>query len=189
MVTNARAYYSPRAATGATGTRHSPLPPWGSATPSLGGSFMHNSGATRRGNAKSYLAVIASEAKQSMRQQESKSGLLRGACHRARIRATRWLAMTARCTFAFPRHHAPELCLNDPPKRGRGATPRGERGMPGARCTRSRAWCVVNTRVSHHGYTGSPGIPARNGFNGFLRALLGDRAFLPPSPVKLLSPA
>jgi len=54
-------------------------------------------------------------------------------------------------------------------------------GMPGARCTRSRAWCVVNTRVSHHGYTGSPGIPARNGFNGFLRALLGDRAFLPPS--------
>ena len=41
---------------------------------------------------------------------------------------------------------------------------------------------VVNTRVSHHGYTGSPGIPARNGFNGFLRDLPGDRAFLPPSP-------
>ena len=27
-------------------------------------------------------------------------------------------------------------------------------GMPGARCARSRAWCVVNTRVSHHGHTG-----------------------------------
>jgi hypothetical protein len=54
-------------------------------------------------------------------------------------------------------------------------------GMPGARCTRSRAWCVVNTRVSHHGRTGSPGIPARNGFNGFLRALPGDRALLSPS--------
>src|SRR5882762_3015637 len=27
----------------------------------------------------------------------------------------------------------------------------------------------------------SPGIPARNGFNGFLRALPGDRAFLSPS--------
>jgi hypothetical protein len=53
--------------------------------------------------------------------------------------------------------------------------------MPGARCTRSRACSVVNTRVSHHGYTGSPGIPARNGFNGFLRALPGDRACLPPS--------
>ena len=32
--------------------------------------------------------------------------------------------------------------------------------MPGARCARSRAWCVVNTRVSHHEYTGkTPGIP------------------------------
>src|SRR6266496_2818956 len=42
------------------------------------------------------LFVIASEAKQSMERQ-SKSGLLRrGACYRARIRATRWpLAMTA----------------------------------------------------------------------------------------------
>jgi hypothetical protein len=26
-----------------------------------------------------------------------------------------------------------------------------------------------------------PGIPARNGFNGFLRSLPGDRAFLSPS--------
>jgi hypothetical protein len=32
-------------------------------------------------------------------------------------------------------------------------------GMPGARSTRSLAWCVENTRVSHHGHTGSPGIP------------------------------
>jgi hypothetical protein len=31
--------------------------------------------------------------------------------------------------------------------------------MPGARSARSRAWCVVNTRVSHHGHAGSPGIP------------------------------
>src|ERR1700694_886930 len=41
--------------------------------------------------AKSFETVIASEAKQSMAAQR-KSGLLRrGACHRARIRATRWL--------------------------------------------------------------------------------------------------
>jgi hypothetical protein len=35
----------------------------------------------------------------------------------------------------------------------------------------------------------SPGVPARNGFNGFLRALPGDRALLPPSPcgLKVLS--
>src|SRR5580698_5432048 len=29
---------------------------------------------------------------------------------------------------------------------------------------------------------GSPGIPARNGFNGFLRALPGDRAYCHPRP-------
>src|ERR1700727_2927178 len=34
--TNARAFYSTRAAAGATGIRHSPLPPRGSATPSPG---------------------------------------------------------------------------------------------------------------------------------------------------------
>ena len=31
----------------------------------------------------------------------------------------------------------------------------------------------------------SPGVPARNGFNGFLRALPGDRALLPPSPTDM----
>jgi hypothetical protein len=35
--------------------------------------------------------------------------------------------------------------------RGRGATPRRERGMPGAQRTRSRACSVESTRVSHHG--------------------------------------
>jgi hypothetical protein len=43
--------------------------------------------------------------------------------------------------------------------RGRSATPRGERGKPGARCTRSRAWWVESTRVSHHRSTGTPGLP------------------------------
>src|ERR1700694_3409948 len=32
----------------------------------------------------------------------------------------------------------------------------------------------------------SPGIPARNGFNGFLRALPGDRACLPPSSANMV---
>jgi len=31
----------------------------------------------------------------------------------------------------------------------------------------------------------SPDVPARNGFNGFLRALPGDRALLPPSPADM----
>ena len=55
-------------------------------------------------------------------------------------------------------------------------------GNAGCQRTRSRAWCVESTRVSHHGYAETPGIPARNGFNGFLRDLPGDRAFLSPSP-------
>jgi len=46
---------------------------------------------------------------------------------------------------------------------------------------------VVNTRVSHHGYTGSPGIPAHDGVNGLFRALPGDRALLSPSPMELPS--
>src|SRR3954462_14436044 len=34
---------------------------------------------------------------------------------------------------------------------------------------------------SHHGHTGFTRHSPRNGFNGFLRALPGDRACLPPS--------
>src|SRR5437016_8074764 len=34
---------------------------------------------------------------------------------------------------------------------------------------------------SHHGHTGNTRHSPRNGFNGFLRALPGDRALLPPS--------
>ena len=57
--------------------------------------------------------------------------------------------------------------------------------MPGAQCARSRAWWVENTRVSHHGHTGNTRHSPRNGFNGLLRALPGDRALLPPSPAKV----
>src|SRR5712671_4601180 len=48
---------------------------------------------------------------------------------------------------------------------------------PAASC----AVCIGRTHTSNNEYTGTPGIPARNGFNGFLRALPGDRALLPPS--------
>jgi hypothetical protein len=50
--------------------------------------------------------------------------------------------------------------------------------MPGARRTHSPA-CKVkkHTSVVTTGPLGSPGIPARNGFNGFLRALPGDEFF------------
>jgi hypothetical protein len=52
VVTNARAFYTTRAAAGATGTRHSPRPLWG-------GGYLNNSGATRREIADVYLDVIA----------------------------------------------------------------------------------------------------------------------------------
>ncbi len=53
---------------------------------------------------------------------QRKNGLLRGACHRARIRATRWLAMTlnSKHTFATSRRDAPEALMNLPPKEGVG---------------------------------------------------------------------
>ena len=41
---------------------------------------------------------------------------------------------------------------------------------------------VKSIRVSHHRFTGSIRPSPRNGFNGFLRALPGDRALLSPSP-------
>src|SRR3954451_17785066 len=55
-------------------------------------------------------------------------------------------------------------------------------GMPGAQCARSLA-CKIRKAYerSHHGHTGYTRHSPRNGFNGFLRALPGDRAWLPPS--------
>jgi hypothetical protein len=56
--------------------------------------------------------------------------------------------------------------------------------MPGARCTRSLAWGKIEPHERRHRevHRETPGIPARNGFNGLLRDLLGDRALLSPSP-------
>jgi hypothetical protein len=81
--------------------------------------------------------------------------------------------MMPRQHFAIPRRSAPGLSLYFRP--GEGV------GNAGCQRTRSRAWWVESTRVSHHEHAETPGIPARNGFNGFLRDLLGDRAFLSPS--------
>ena len=60
--------------------------------------------------------------------------------------------------------------------------------MPGARCTRSLA-CKMkkHTSIVTTVAPETPGIPARNGFNGFLRTLPGDRAFLSPSSAQCAS--
>jgi hypothetical protein len=61
----------------------------------LGRGYLQTSGAWSRENAEVCLTVIArSTCDEAIQSSFVASGLLRGACHRARIRATRWLAMT-----------------------------------------------------------------------------------------------
>jgi hypothetical protein len=57
----------------------------------------------------------------------------------------------------------------------------GNAGCPLHPRSRVHLVAVERTRVTTS-TPESPGIPARNGFNGVCRALPGDRALLPPSP-------
>src|SRR6202451_4310364 len=81
----------------------------------------------------------------------------------------------------------PSCCVNVPPKKEGARLP--QEGSRECRTLGASAASRVeeNTRVSHHGHTGNVRHSPRNGFNGFLRALLGDRAFLSPSPVRCAS--
>jgi hypothetical protein len=54
--------------------------------------------------------------------------------------------------------------------------------MPGANAPAASRAKVESTRVSHHRFIGQRRHSLRNGFNGLLRALPGDRAFLSPFP-------
>jgi hypothetical protein len=74
----------------------------------------------------------------------------------------------------------PRFCSELPPSIQRA------QGMPGAGAPAAARVVVVSTRVSHHEYAGNTRHSPRNGFNGFLRALPGDRALLPPSPLRSL---
>src|SRR5947207_10824474 len=84
-------------------------------------------------------------------------------------------------TTSSSRREAPELCIYLSPKEGV-----GNAGCPLHPRPRVHL-CSGRTHTSNNEYTATPGIPARNGFNGFLRALLGDRACLPPSPADIAS--
>src|SRR5258705_1398638 len=87
-----------------------------------------------------------------------------------------WLGRSnSKHTFTTSPRHAPEPLLNLPPKEGV-----GNAGCPLHPRSRVHLVVVERTRVTTS-TPESPGIPARNGFNGFLRALPGDRAVLPPS--------
>src|SRR5882672_5791094 len=61
---------------------------------------------------------------------------------------------------------------------------RGERRVPVAPAASCALVVVESTRVTTS-TPESPDVPARNGFNGFLRALPGDRARLPPSSANM----
>src|SRR5712671_195398 len=99
--------------------------------------------------------------------------------HEGRPKAGAELAMTAKHTFATSPRHAPEPLKNLPPKEGV-----GNAGCPLHPRPRVHLVVVERTRVTTS-TPESPDVPARNGFNGFLRALLGDRALLPPSPADM----
>ncbi|OIQ76489.1 hypothetical protein GALL_418260 [mine drainage metagenome] len=87
--------------------------------------------------------------------------------------------MARRHCFAISRRVAPEVYNTHSPRIIGGRRECRAPDAPAAACV-----LVESTRVSHHGHTGNTRHSPRNGFNGFLRALPGDRAFLPPSPAK-----
>jgi hypothetical protein len=68
-------------------------------------------------------------------------------------------------TSAISRRDAPEPCMNPSPNKGRGEcrVPTAPRSLA---CKVKKHTSIVTTVAPE-----SPGIPARNGFNGFLRAL------------------
>jgi hypothetical protein len=111
----------------------------------------------------SVLHVIASEAK--IHSFFLRHGLLRFARNDGQ----------SRHTSALSRRDAPELVYGSP-QEIRGRRECRTLGASAAACA-----VVESTRVSHHGHAGNVRHSPRSGFNGFLRALPGDRALLPPS--------
>jgi hypothetical protein len=81
--------------------------------------------------------------------------------------------------LAFPRRDSPGSCIYFPPNRGR-----GECRMPNA----PAVWWAEQGRQphqrSHHRFTGTPDIPARNGLTAYFVISPEYRAFLPPSPCR-----
>ncbi len=98
------------------------------------------------------------------------------------LSASRFEASTFTRNSAFSRRDAPELAKLIRPKMRAW-------GMPVPSAPRSLACSVENTRVSHHGRTGiTRHSRTRMVFNGFLRALPGDRAlFATVAPEKRLA--
>jgi hypothetical protein len=79
-------------------------------------------------------------------------------------------------TSAFSRRECAQVLVDFPPLKREGAGNAGRSMHPQPRMQNKKAY-----ECSHHGHTGFARHSLRNGFNGFLRALPGDRALLPPS--------
>jgi hypothetical protein len=89
----------------------------------------------------------------------------------------RFQLISPRHDSAFPRRNAPEVCIDLTLLKKQRA-----QGKPDARCTRGLACNMcIRTRTRAYRFSGEhPAFPAQ-WFYGLLRALPGDRAFLPPS--------
>src|SRR5579863_5591621 len=100
---------------------------------------------------------LRARAKQSIAPQGRKSGLLRGACHRARVRAARWLAKTSEYACAISRRDASEFCTSPLPRKSEGAGNAGRPLRPQP-CVRNRkAHTSVVTTVTPE----TPAFPAQ----------------------------
>ena len=88
----------------------------------------------------------------------------RGACHRARIRATRWLCPPYKSWHAlsFSRHDLPELCIDIAPKKSEGA------GKTGCISSHPQPCVLEGSKESTQVTAGTPKHrpSLRNGFNG-----------------------
>jgi len=115
--------------------------------------------------------VIASEATKQSTLALLRHGLLRGACHRARIRATRWLAMTWRDRGSIFKQQMRVRLLAAWFARAllERSVPREKRSR-NAGCTLHRGLVCKNVRRNAHEHTGTVGTlrhPLRNGFTAY----------------------
>jgi len=90
--------------------------------------------------------------------------------------------MTTRRAFAISPPICASFILNVLPSNIRGRRECRALDAPAASYAK-----VKSIRVSHHGHTGNTRHSPRNGFNGFLRALLGEPGLLSPSPAQCAS--
>jgi hypothetical protein len=98
-------------------------------------------------------------------------GSLRGVRSRAQTRGVCRRRLRLRYESAFSRRECARACINLSTLHKKGVGNAGCLAHPQPRMQNKKAYELVTT-----GSPDSPGIPARNGFNGFLRALPGDRA-------------